>query len=203
MTRLKRWTTDKRFSIEPQRLRSRPGQTLPEQYCPEGSPLSVVALSMPTSLLIEERPNGTYYHSSGSIGDALGVRRLLPSGCLGKTRSNPRQGESEYPARQLKSLAESLLKFEKNKILALAWTSSEALQPKLSQEHWLALRQALAEVYDRISVERVVKLLQIDSEREADEIQLQVDEVFAQVHRAISETLSQTDDTGTLCPPFY
>jgi len=43
-------------------LTVQPGEKLPEQYCPGDSDLSDVALTMPTSLLIEERPDGTYYH---------------------------------------------------------------------------------------------------------------------------------------------
>jgi len=181
-----------------------PGEKWPERYCPDDSDLSGLALTMPTSLLIEERPGGTYYHFKRVYQRRDWARIDYFSRELLEKDLEAVQGKekADMTPEERENLARSLLKFEKTKTIVLARAAAEALHPPLQQEQWLMLRQGIAEVCDRISIERVVELLLMEGEQAGDEIRRQVDEVFAQIHQVISQTLSETDATGSLSQRF-
>jgi hypothetical protein len=176
------------------------GTKWPEQYCPENSDLAGLALAMPTSVRIEERPDGTYYHFTRIYRRRDWARVDYFRRTLVEPAAEPLQGKqkADVTPQQRENLARGLLQYEKAKALVLAQAASEALRPGLKQDEWLVLRQAIADVYDRIGIERVARILQMEDQQVGEEIQRLVDEVSGQVRQAIRQTLSASDATGSL-----
>jgi hypothetical protein len=180
-----------------------PGKKLPGQYCPDDSDLSGVVLIMPTSLLVEKRPDGTYYHFKRVYQRRDWARVDYFRRELQKDLEEVQGVEkANMTPEQREHLASSLVKFEKAKTIALAQAAADTLQPPLQQGQWLMLRQGIAEVYDRISIERVVELLLMEDEQAGAEIKRQVDEVSVQIHHVMSQMLSKSDVTGSLSQRF-
>jgi hypothetical protein len=176
------------------------GAKWPEQYCPDGSDLSGLALAMPTALRIEERPDGTYYHFKRVYERRDWARVDYFRRTLVEPAAEAFQGKQkeDVTPQQRENLARGLVQYEKAKTLVLAQAANEALHPGLKQDQWLVLRQAIADVYDRIGVERVVEILQMEDKQAGEEIQRLVNKVSAQVHQAIGQTLAAADATGAL-----
>lgn len=179
-------------------LTIKPGERLPDQYCPENSDLSGVALSMPTFLRIEEKSDGTYYHFRRDY-----ERRDWA--CINYFRRKLVEHELEaiqgkkladVPAEQRESLVRGLVEYEKAKVIGLAWAANETLYPQLEQDQWLVLRQGLDDVYNRIDIKRIVEILQMKDQQAGEEIRPLTEEISLQIHRVISQTLSEVDATG-------
>lgn len=185
-------------------LTVKPGERLPDQYCPENSDLSGVALSMPTFLRIEEKSDGTYYHFRRDY-----ERRDWA--CIDYFRRKLVEHELEaiqgkkladVPAEQRESLTRGLVEYEKAKVIELAWAANETLYPQLEQDQWLVLRQGIDDVYNRIDIKRIVEILQMKDQQAGEEIRHLADEISLQIHRVISQTLSEVDATGLLGQQF-
>lgn len=185
-------------------LTVKPGERLPDQYCPENSDLSGVALSMPTFLRIEEKSDGTYYHFRRDY-----ERRDWA--CIDYFRRKLVEHELEaiqgkkladVPAEQRESLTRGLIEYEKAKVIELAWAANETLYPQLEQDQWLVLRQGIDDVYNRIDIKRIVEILQMKDQQAGEEIRHLTDEISLQIHRVISQTLSEVDATGLLGQQF-
>lgn len=185
-------------------LTVKPGERLPDQYCPENSDLSGVALSMPTFLRIEEKSDGTYYHFRRDY-----ERRDWA--CIDYFRRKLVEHELEaiqgkkladVPAEQRESLTRGLVEYEKAKVIELAWAANETLYPQLEQDQWLVLRQGIDDVYNRIDIKRIVEILQMKDQQAGEEIRHLADDISLQIYRVISQTLSEVDATGLLGQQF-
>ncbi len=185
-------------------LTIKPGEKLPEQYCLEGSDLSSIALSMPTSLRVEEKSDGTYYHFRRDY-------KRRDWACIDYFRRKLVDTELEaikdkdiadVPVKQLESLARGLVEYEKAKVIELAWAANEALHSQLKQDQWLVLRQWIDDVYNRIDIGHVVEILQMKDQQAGEKIQSLADDVSLKIHQMITQTLSEVDTTGLLGRKF-
>ncbi|MCZ6683753.1 MAG: hypothetical protein O7B26_11285 [Planctomycetota bacterium] len=167
-----KWETRKNGDDEERILRTRrkfaAGSELPGSYAADDDADADLSLAFPTTLHIEERPDGTYYHFR---------RNYTP-----RAWSNVRFWNDHFIDDDIEKLAErpseDLTLEERVKIMR-AFTNIEAyeqveharaalaeIDPGLSQDRWLAVRRAVLDVYDSIDLAAFVSQFETLSEEE-------------------------------------
>lgn len=161
-----------------------PGAELPASYADPRQPDPDLPLQFPTSLEIEERADGTYYHFAR-------IYRSRPWAFLETPRQMLQKQLDPYKERDLPELTgaervamlRALVQFETLKFEAFARSAFREALPDAPQDAWLAVHAAMMEVartrdYDRI----LAALIQDDAER---------DEVDADALAAESEAFEE------------
>ncbi len=149
------------FRLRAQRFFA-PGAELPWSFALAHDADAEAYLQFPTSVTIEERADGTYYHFSRRYGG----REWAAIEVL-------RQQHLEVPLQELKGVEPSdwtpvqriaalraLASFEIHKMLSFARTAFAETTPKAPQDSWLAVRYEMLDCIDRLDYQSLEKLLE-------------------------------------------
>lgn len=181
-----------------------PGAEFPAHYAGNDGELAELALVFSTSLRIEERPDGTYYHFKRVYHrrDWAGIdyfrRKELEQGL----KKLEEKDAAELTDVDRQDIANALLKFEAIKTIVLAEAAAGALGPPLPQDDWLAVHRGISEVFDRINPGQVMALLQLEGEEADAQIAAAVQQVTDDLEATIERILNQRDPSGAVARAF-
>jgi hypothetical protein len=172
----------------------RPGEAFPSSYARPGSPLEPVALRFPTTLTIEERDDGTYYHFRRAYCARRAARidflhrDILEDEDLQKiTNKDP----EELTEANRRTLAEAFIRFEAGKTLTFIDQAAAALGDEVAPDAWLPMRPQVEDVYgDADLLNKAIVLMQ--QEDMEQHLALLEERVLDDVVKTISRTLRGT-----------
>ena len=181
-----------------------PDGEFPGHFAGDDDELADLALNFTTSVWIDERPDGTYYHFKRVYyrrdwSHVEYYRRTFMEDELKKLEDKEIADLSEQDRR---NVVKSLITFEAVKTLTLAEAAANALDGTLFQEDWLAIHQGIREVFEDIDWQDVVELLQLEGEEAEAEIDAAVRDVNQDLELAIESVLDQRDPTGLMRQTF-
>ncbi len=181
-----------------------PGHDFPTHYAGDDADLAELALDFSTSLRIEDRPDGTYYHfervyHSRSWASIDYFRHKFLEDGLKKIEG---KDPSEMTDQDRQTVANALVSFEGIKTLVLAEAAAAALDQPLAQEDWLAVHQGIRQVFEEVDTDRIAKLLELEGDEGATEISATVEEIKARLEVAIERVLDDRDPTGATASAF-
>ncbi len=180
------------------RLEIPAGGRFPTDYAGGDAELAKVALQTSTSLRIEERPEGIYYHFKRVYHRRDWARiayfrhKLLEEGFDDLDEREPAELSDEERSR----LAEALVSFEGVKTLVLAEAAANAMEPPLRQDDWLAIHQGIVDVFEHIDKEDVAYLLALEGKEAEATIAETVADVNERIERRVAAALGAADPTG-------
>ncbi|MCH7813086.1 MAG: hypothetical protein IID40_03605 [Planctomycetes bacterium] len=181
-----------------------PGTEVPTDYAGKDETLSEVALKFLTSLDIEQRPDGTYYHFKRVYRrrDSARIayfRHKLVDESLEKLED--RKIEDLNPDER-EQIARVLVEFEMIKTVVLAEAAADSMEPALRQDDWLAMHQVIQDVFRQVGSDRVIELLLMEGDEAEDQIELEVEKINAQIEVGINRILTERDPDGGLVQTF-
>ena len=176
------------------------GGEFPTHFAGDDTELADLCLAMSTSLEIEERPDGTYYHFRRVYHrrDWARIdyfRRKFVEDSLKKLEE---EDFAELDGTGQRQIARDLLDLEGLKTLVLAEAAAKAVEPPLRQDDRLAIHQVIAGVFREVDADRIVKILLLGDDHRDAEIARGVQEVKDELERKINEILFERDPAGTL-----
>lgn len=143
------------------------GQPIPDVYPTNDKDQPTLAVRHPTSLTVERRSDGTYYH----FRRVYLARRWAPVNYWRHElieepleRSDAESVE-EMSDEKKQEIVQNLIQFEALKQLSFARTAAEAVQPPIPQDVWLAACDAVRKAADAIDKKELLERL----ERENDD----------------------------------
>lgn len=147
-----------------------PEVNLPQNYAPLGDTAPDVYLQFPTTLIIEDRDDGTYYHFHRtyvrrSWADLATRRRLLLDEPLKEMEG--RKLEDMSPQEQTKVLR-AFIDFEAAKIMTFARSAYLEVTPDAPQDHWLYIYEDLMRFKNEVDYNRLLNLMAIPDQEERD-----------------------------------
>ncbi len=173
-----------------------PGAPFPTHYAGNDEELSKASLTMTTELTLEQRPDGTYYHFK-----RVYHRRAWAEVGYFRTKlmeeHATRFGDKDFEDMdrdERLEVARTLINVESTKTVALSQKAARAIQPRLNQLEWLAVRQGISQAFENIDPARMVELL--GSPDSGAEIQAQVRLISEEIERRIAGILDNEDATG-------
>ncbi len=154
-----------------------PDMELPENYAIPGEAAAGVYLQFPTTLLIDERRDGVYYHfrrvyGTRSWAKIETLRELLINE---RTKDLRDKKPEEMTVDDHKLILRSQADFEVAKLLSFARDVFLEVTPDAPQDGWLQVHAVITALAAEIDYERVMKLAEIEDDEErakaiADEI---------------------------------
>jgi len=148
-----------------------PDVELPQNYAALDDINPDVYLQFPTTLKIEQRDDGTYYHFYRKYERRSWAHlEILKQQLL----NDPLK---ELEGKDLKDLAKNdrtkLLKafvdFESAKLVTFARKAFLEVMPDLPQDHWLHVHQSMNQFKNEVNYERLLALMEIPDQEERDE----------------------------------
>lgn len=181
-----------------------PGGEIPTHYAGDDDELADLALNISTSLEIEERPYGTYYHFQRIYHrrDWSHIDYFRRTYLEDELKKLDGEDVAELSEQDRQNVAEALIAFEQLKTLVLAETAANALDPPLSQDVWLPIFRGICGVFENIDRHRVMELLQLEGEEAEAEITAAVEEVKARTEDVIEAVVNQSDPSGATTRAF-
>ncbi|MCH8053670.1 MAG: hypothetical protein IH895_06380 [Planctomycetes bacterium] len=169
------------------------GAAIPDSYAAPNSRLDLTALQFPTTVTIEHRDDGTYYHFRRTYQrreySALQYwkDRIMESDEIKDiTQTEPQELSDEQRAR----LAQALIDVEADQTAAYVEQTGLAMADAVSQEALLHARRGALKVYKAGGLlDQVVKLLGQEDDKIAQEVERIEGELHAQVRPAIASAL--------------
>ncbi len=186
------------------RLTVAPGGEFPTHFAGDDHDLALLALGFSTSLDIEERPDGTYYHFRRLYHRREWARidyfrRTFVEDELEKLDN---KDMAELTAEEQRSVAQALIDLEGVKTLMLAEAAALALEPPLRQDSSLAIHRAIWQVFEAIEVNPVVELLRMEGDEAEAQIKTTVEEVHQELEQRIEQVLGASDPSGRSARAF-
>ena len=148
-----------------------PEVDLPSSYAVHGDPDTELYLQFPTTLSIEDRVDGTYYH----------FRRVYPARRWANiealkellldepTKRLKDKKEHELTRADRVRLVKSYTDFEAAKLLTFARAAYLATTPDAPQDDWLALLAEFDHLLEDLDLDAIATVLEIEDEHERDE----------------------------------
>jgi hypothetical protein len=178
-----------------------PGQVLPETYASDDDPDADLCLTFPTTLAIEQRADGTYYHfrrvyvPRGWAYVQYWKERFIDDD-IKKLGAKPPQ---ELTQEERLQIVEAFAIVEAFKQIEFAKAASEECAPDLPPVDWLRARQALVDVYegetDQNSFDDMLELCrQAPEARRGECFDTQAERILANGYAALVQSLQQDAD---------
>jgi hypothetical protein len=138
---------------------------LPGTYARAGDPEADAALQFPTELVIEDRPDGTYYHfhrryAGRSWATLDTLRRHVVEEAVDE---QGRKFEQLTPDEQARTI-QAFVDFEAVKMLIFARKAFLEVSPEIAQDRWLAVDASVRDLAARFDPRKVVGLLAIEND---------------------------------------
>ncbi len=148
-----------------------PETVLPENYAVAGDPDTALYLQFPTSVVIENRPDGVYYHfhrryPGRAWAHIEALRELLIDE---KTKGLKDKDESQFTREDRILLVRSYTDFEVAKLLTFARQAYLATTPDLPQDAWLDVITAFGRLQGELDLDAIAELMEIEDADERDE----------------------------------
>ncbi len=148
-----------------------PGAALPETYAQPGDADADLALWFPTSLTIERRADGTYYHFRRTYQARpwayIDARRQE---VMEDLKSVTDKKEEELTHEDRVQLVDGLLKIARDKGLAFAQEALARAELEVKQDGWLKTWEAVQKYFAEVNVEELAEMLgQAQAEQGDDE----------------------------------
>jgi hypothetical protein len=170
------------------------GQPLPDSYADPDGPQYGIALMFPTTLEIERRPDGTYYHFKRVYEARAEARyevyRELLKDVFKELGELAGKDPAELTDEQRTRLVEILRLLEALKRTEYVVAGAEALEDEWPQHYGLLLRQALMDHFQRADAAELAGLLgQPNTPERNDAINTFGDELIAAAREVLREEL--------------
>lgn len=182
------------------------GQPLPSSYAPLDSRLDLIALQFPTTVTIEQRPDGTYYHFKRVYRrrDYAGVQYWKDKVMESDEIKSVTQKEPEQVTRgERTKLAEALIDIEAKQTAAFVEQAGLAIPDGISQDALLHARRAASNVFASNELtNQVIGLLGENDDAAADDLAGIEREVFSRVREAIAAGLADAGVRRTVVDQF-
>lgn len=155
------------------RLDLKPGQPLPDSFADRRDPNYDIALRFPTSLTIEQRPDGTYYSFKRVYKARANARFAYFMEQMQETepfKSLKGKDPSEITDEERVALLRGLQQVEGHKRAQFLEIAFETVAPTLPQDYFLRARRALLDHFERADIEPLVGLLREPESTERDDL---------------------------------
>jgi hypothetical protein len=148
-----------------------PEVQLPANYAVPGDADTDLYLQFPTTVTIEDRPDGVYYHfhrryPGRGWAQIEALRELLVEEKLKKLQDTPLE---EYTRQDYVLVLRSYADFEAVKMLTFARAAFLEVTPNAPQDTWLKVHAAIHEFKGELEADRIARLMEIEDEQERDE----------------------------------
>ena len=179
-----------------------PGGEWPDSYAGPGDVSADVCLRFPSTLTIERRDDGTYYHFRRTY-------KGRPWARINHTRDLIFDEEIEALAKkdpdelkplEQQSLVRAMIEFEKAKAVEFAEQAADELGDALTQDRRLAVRAGIIQVYDAVSIPWAVDLLA--SPNNEDRIEQEAAKLVERTNDAIESALLRGGVRSTVITRF-
>jgi hypothetical protein len=174
------------------------GAEIPATYAVDGEPAH--ALTFPTTITVEQRPNGTYYHFRRVYRARRWARYdFAPSDATNREeiekvlKNDPKEITDEERA----MLAASLVRAERAKTLAYLDTGLERLRDAIRQDTRLAVRAGVAEVFAADWLQKRARAL-LTHDEQSEETRLTLARVDAAVMAALDASAGRQGLTDAM-----
>jgi hypothetical protein len=183
------------------------GAEIPDSYAPPNSRLDLTALQFPTTVTIEHRSDGTYYHFRRTYHrrEYSAVQywkdRIMESDEIKDiTQAEPQDLSDEQRAR----LAKALIDVEADQTAAYIEQTGLAMADTVSQEALLHARRGAVNAYKTGGLlDQVVNLLGQDDDKIAQEVERLEAELHEQVRQAIETALRDASLRKPVIDQFF
>ena len=170
------------------------GQPLPESYADPDGPQYGIALMFPTTLEIERRSDGTYYHFKrvyeARAQARYSIHRELLKDIFKELEELTGKDPAELTDEERTRVVEILRLLEAFKRAEYVMAGAEALEDEWPQHYGLLLRQALMDHFQRADTAELVELLgQPDSPERNDSINIFGDELIVAARDVLQQEL--------------
>ncbi len=179
-----------------------PGAAIPDSYAPPGSENADVCLRFPTSLTVEKRADGTYYHFRRVYAGraAATIEYHKERIFQGELKDLIEQDPDTLSPEQQRSLIVAFIELEKEKALEFARGAGDELADAIPQDARLAAEAAVRGVYDSISVDWAVDLMTAPDK--GDRIGAEAERIVAEAKAAVRSALNKQGIPATLVERF-
>lgn len=148
-----------------------PQTELPENYAVPGDPDTTLYLQFPTTVEIENRADGVYYHfhrlyPARAWAHIQALRELLIDE---PTKDLKDKDQADYTPDDWKLIARSYTGFEAAKLLTFARAAYLETTPDRPQDDWLAVLGAFKTLQGELDVDAIAEVMLIEDEQERDE----------------------------------
>ncbi len=144
---------------------------LPENYAVPGDPDTQLYLQFPTTVEIEDRPDGVYYHfhrtyTARAWAHIEALREVLLDEPMKKLKD---KDDDDFTPADWKLVARSYTDFEAAKLLTFARSASLQTTPDAPQDAWLDVLSAFRTLQGELDLDAIAEVMQIDDEDERQE----------------------------------
>ncbi len=144
---------------------------LPENYAVAGDPDTALYLQFPTSVVIENRPDGVYYHfhrryPGRAWAHIEALRELLIDE---QTKRLKDKDESQFTREDRTLLVRSYTDFEVAKLLTFARQAYLATTPDLPQDAWLGVIAVFDTLQGELDLDAIAEVMEIEDVDERQE----------------------------------
>jgi hypothetical protein len=141
---------------------------LPADYAVPGDADTDLYLQFPTTVTIEDRPDGVYYHfhrryPGRGWAQIEALRELLVEEKLKKLQDTPLE---EYTRQDYVLVLRSYADFEAVKMLTFARAAFLEVTPNAPQDTWLKVHAAIHEFKGELEADRIARLMEIEDEQQ-------------------------------------
>ena len=144
---------------------------LPENYAVPGDPDTQLYLQFPTTVEIENRADGVYYHFHRTYlargwAHIEALREVLLDEPTKKLKD---KDDDDFTPADWKLVARSYTDFEAAKLLTFARDAYLETTPDAAQDAWLDVLGAFRQLQGELDLDAIAEVMQIDDEDERDE----------------------------------
>lgn len=170
-----------------------PGEPLPESFATDGDPARSVALRFPTTVKVERRRDGTYYHFKRTYKARQFARyNFFPKGQSDEPWAGKDPAELNDDDRR--ALLTRLRAEQSLKMCEFVRAGADALHEEWPQDHGLVLRRELLDYFDRLELDPLLALLSQEQSPERDaEVNRLGEEMLAGVRHVLDDTLDRLE----------
>jgi hypothetical protein len=148
-----------------------PEVQVPANYAVPGDVDTDLYLQFPTTVTIEDRPDGVYYHfhrryPGRGWAQIEALRELLVDEKLKELQDTPLE---EYTRRDYVLVLRSYADFEAAKMLTFARAAFLEVTPDAPQDQWLKVHAAIHALKGELETDRIARLMEIEDEQEREE----------------------------------
>ena len=148
-----------------------PQTELPANYAVPGDPDTSLYLQFPTTVEIEDRADGTYYHfhrtyPARAWAHIEALREVLLDEPMKKLKD---KDQEDFTPADWKLIARSYTDFEAEKLLTFARSAYLQTTPDAPQDAWLEVLGAFRKLQGALDLDAIAEVMQIDDEDQRQE----------------------------------
>ncbi|MHC4942195.1 MAG: hypothetical protein ACYTG7_04175 [Planctomycetota bacterium] len=175
-----------------------PAAPLPGTHASEGQPDKDLYLRFPTELLVEERPDGTYYHFKRTyLARPFAEVDSLESLVGGKRLKRLSEGDlKELSQRERVELIQGMARVEVRKKLVFARRAFLEVTPDAPQDNWLAFYEEAFQAMEGLDFDHIATLIRSESPEQEEELKAQAERFEKNMHDRLILVLRESCGYG-------